>query len=85
MVFRRHICTYLLAVQTAIVGSDGEELVTADGEAVGLGLSGILESCCQRANLLRGNLHRECCQSMAGLGSGARSGEFGTNTRGFIP
>lgn len=48
---------YLLAVQTTVVGSDGEELVTSDGETAGLDRGRVLEASCQTADLLRRDLN----------------------------
>lgn len=43
---------YLLAVQTTVVGADGEELVTSDSETGGLDGAGVAEASGQSTDLL---------------------------------
>lgn len=49
---------YLFAVQTTVVGSDDKELVTSNGETVGLSRARVPEASCQTANLLGRNLKK---------------------------
>ena len=44
--------SYLLAVQTAVVGADSEELVTTDGETAGLDGAGVAQAGGQTLDLL---------------------------------
>ena len=48
--------TYLLAVDAAVISPDGEELVTSDGETVGLDMGGVAEGRSKTGDLLRRDL-----------------------------
>ena len=48
--------TYLLAVDATVISPDGEELVTSDGETVGLDMGGVAEGRSKTGDLLRRNL-----------------------------
>lgn len=50
------LSAYLLAVQTALVGLDGDELVTTKGESVGEGVIAGAESCSKGVDLVLGEL-----------------------------
>lgn len=49
--------SYLLAVQTAVVGADSEELVTTDGETAGLDGAGVAQAGGQTLDLLGRDLN----------------------------
>lgn len=59
---------YLLAVQTTVVGADGEELVTSNGETVRLDGAGVAEAGSQGADLLGRDLNSLI--SVRGSGNG---------------
>lgn len=46
LVMRGSGVAHLLAVQTALISPDGNELLAADGESVGEGVVGGGEGCC---------------------------------------
>lgn len=60
--------SYLLAVQTTVVSTDGEELVTTDGKTAGLDGARVAEASGKSADLLGRDLNSLICDGDSGNG-----------------